>query len=160
MRPNWQPGHFHTPRPPVLLLALALLLASAPLSVLAAGAAEPPPPDPAGMLGTTSGEVIYAQICQGCHMPGGRGAVGAGRYPAFAGNPNLASSRYMAVTILGGRRNMPSFAKPRQNDFYFSTVWLTDTQVANVINYIRGNFGNAYRDPITAADVATLRPKE
>ena len=34
-----------------------------------------------------SGEALYADICQGCHMPGGVGAVGAGAYPALAKNP-------------------------------------------------------------------------
>ena len=109
------------------------------------------------MLGTNSGEQIYAQICQGCHMPGGKGATGAGSYPAFVGNPNLASSRYMALTILNGRRNMPAFARSDQQ-FYFPPTWLTDQQVANVVNYIRTSFGNDYRDPITAAEVREMQP--
>lgn len=112
----------------------------------------------AGMLGTTSGTQTYAQICQGCHMSQGRGAVGAGSYPAFAGNPAVASSRYMAVTILNGRRNMPAFAKPSDWQFWFPPTWLTDRQVADVINYIRTSFGNDYQDPITATDVKSLRP--
>ena len=40
-----------------------------------------------------SGEALYADICQGCHMQGGLGAVGAGAYPALAKNPKLASRR-------------------------------------------------------------------
>ena len=111
-----------------------------------------------GMLGTNDGGQVYAQICQGCHMPGGRGAEGAGRYPAFAGNPAIASAPYMVVTILEGRRNMPAFRKPTDNANFFPPVYLTDTQVAAVVNYIRGNFGNAYTDTITAQDVARLRP--
>ena len=121
------------------------------------GAPEPPPE---GNLGTTRGAEIYAQVCQGCHMPDGRGAVGAGSYPAFAGNANLASSRYMAVVILGGRRNMPAFAPEHVIGPYFEPVWLTDVQVANVINHIRTSFGNDYRDPITAAEVKALHPNK
>jgi mono/diheme cytochrome c family protein len=112
-----------------------------------------------GMLGTNDGGQIYAQICQGCHMSEGRGAVGAGRYPAFAGNPAIASAPYMVVTILNGRRNMPSFNKPKGNGNFFPPVFLTDVQVAAVVNYVRGNFGNAYADKITADDVAKLKPK-
>jgi mono/diheme cytochrome c family protein len=115
--------------------------------------------DPAGMLGTTSGEAVYQQICQGCHMSEGRGAQGAGSYPAFAGNPAVASANYMAVTILNGRRNMPAFARPQRNDNFFGPTWLSDEQIANVINYIRTGFGNDYRDPISAADVRALRPQ-
>ena len=111
-----------------------------------------------GMLGTNDGAQIYGQICQGCHMPDGRGAVGAGRYPAFANNPAIASANYMVVTVLQGRRNMPSFSKPKGNASFFPPVYLTDVQVAAVVNYIRGNFGNRYRDRVTAADVLALRP--
>ena len=121
---------------------------------------DAPEPPPEGNLGTTRGAEIYAQVCQGCHMPDGRGAVGAGSYPAFAGNANLASSRYMAVVILGGRRNMPAFAPEHVIGPYFEPVWLTDVQVANVINHIRTSFGNDYRDPITAAEVKALHPKK
>jgi mono/diheme cytochrome c family protein len=106
-----------------------------------------------------TGEEIYRRICQGCHMPDGRGAVGAGRYPAFAGSAAIASAPYMVVTILDGRRNMPAFKKPRPDGNFFPPVYLTDTQVANVVNYIRTSFGNRYPDRITAEDVAKLKPQ-
>lgn len=134
------------------LHAFATLLAAA--ACAPAHAAD----DPAGMLGTTDGATIYATICQGCHMPGGRGAVGAGRYPAFAGNPALASPQYVALTILAGRNNMPAFARPAQQQFFFPPTWLSDEQVANVTNYIRSHFGNAWTDTLGAADVRALRP--
>ena len=35
-----------------------------------------------------------------------------------------------------------------------------NVQVANVINHIRTNFGNDYRDPITAAEVRSLHPAQ
>lgn len=113
-----------------------------------------------GMLGFADGERIYAQICQGCHMPDGRGAEGAGRYPAFAGNPALASANYLAATILNGRRNMPSFERPEHFEFFFEPTWLSDTQVANVVNYLRTHFGNHYEQPITPAEVAALHPRK
>lgn len=145
-------------------LALALVLAlGAPATAQDSQQATPaakPAVEDTGMLGTNSGEQIYAQICQGCHMPGGKGAEGAGRYPAFVANPNLASSRYLALTILNGRRNMPAFARPERPEFYFPPTWLTDQQVANVVNYIRTSFGNDFRDPITAAEVRALQPTE
>lgn len=137
-------------RTAALLLALAMPLA------LADDAAPEPPPE--GNLGTTRGEEIYAQVCQGCHMPDGRGATGGASYPSFAGNANIASARYMAVVILGGRRNMPAFAPEHVIGPYFEPVFLTDVQVANVINHVRTSFGNDYRDPITAAEVKALHP--
>lgn len=113
-----------------------------------------------GMLGFADGEQIFVQVCQGCHMPDGRGAQGAGHYPAFAGNPAIASANYLAATILNGRRNMPSFERPTDFEFFFDPLWLNDTQVANVVNYLRTHFGNHYEPPITPAEVAALHPRQ
>jgi mono/diheme cytochrome c family protein len=114
------------------------------------------------LLKTDSGARIYAHICQACHMPDGQGAVGAGRYPAFAHNPTTSSASYMALTILHGRRNMPAFAPKdpgdSESESFIDPVWLTDEQIASVINYIRTHFGNDYKDAITAADVKALHP--
>jgi mono/diheme cytochrome c family protein len=106
------------------------------------------------------GKQVYEHICQGCHMPDGMGAVGAGYYPAFAGNPNLASAEYTALVILIGRRNMPSFGEGNLvgNNTRFS-VRLSDQEVASVANYIRSHFGNAFGDRLTAADVKALHPR-
>lgn len=116
----------------------------------------------ASSLDARSGEQVYAHICQACHMSQGQGAVGAGRYPAFAHDPVLASAPYMALTVLAGRRGMPAFAPaPGQgeSDSFVPPTYLTDAQVASVINYIRTHFGNHYTDAITTAEVRALRPQ-
>ncbi|HET9031900.1 MAG TPA: cytochrome c [Dokdonella sp.] len=141
-----------------LLFRMLGLIAA--IGVSAITHAETPDPAVTGMLGTSSGEAIYEQICQGCHMAEGQGAVGAGHYPAFADNPTLLSANYMAATILNGRRNMPSFEHHAENEFFFPPTWLTDTQIANVINYIRSHFGNHNTDTISAADIAALHAQE
>jgi mono/diheme cytochrome c family protein len=136
------------------LIALALtLLASAAAPVRAEGT---------GMFGattlnTTAGVEIYRQICQGCHMPEGQGATGAGKYPALAGDKALASRQFMALTILEGRRNMPACEKNEAASFFFTAPSLTDEQVAAVINYVRTHFGNHYKDLITASEVKALQ---
>lgn len=95
----------------------------------------------------TSGVAIYETICQGCHMPQGKGAVGAGSYPALAADANLASANYVTYMVLNGRKAMPPFANA-----------LDDAQVAQVVNYVRSNFGNAYSDTVSPVDVKTARP--
>ena len=110
-----------------------------------------------GRILASDGKAIYEQVCQGCHMPEGRGAIGAGNYPALAGNPKAASAPYLAVTILKGRRNMPAFGSDRSQELFVGQSWMDDEQVAAVVNYLRTNFGNRYTDPISAADVAALR---
>jgi mono/diheme cytochrome c family protein len=94
-----------------------------------------------------TGEQIFTHICQGCHMPDAKGAVGAGHYPALASNPKLASSAYPVVMLMHGRGGMPSFAFP-----------LTDQQIADVVNYVRTHFGNHYTDALTAEQVKAFRP--
>lgn len=137
---------------------LAILLCTATLQTFAD---EVPEPDRAGLQtgGTgdlASGEQIYTQICQGCHMPDGRGAEGAGRYPALAGNPLLASANYVALTVLNGRRNMPAFKPVANFEFFFGPTSLNDKQVAEIVNYVRTHFGNEFLEPINASDIAAL----
>ena len=98
-------------------------------------------------LSQLTGEQVYAHICQGCHMPNGQGATGAGRYPALAHNAKLASAAYPAAMVINGRNNMPAFGP-----------LLTDAQVAGVVNYVRTHFDNAYTDPLKPDDVAVFRP--
>ena len=145
----------------VRLLLPTLALVGLAITATVAVAQPAPAPDPVtGVLGYSDGQQLYENICQGCHMPGGKGATGAGAYPAFVDNPRLVSADYMAATILNGRSNMPSFAEPANWPFWYAPTWLTDTQVANVINYIRSHFGNAYTDAITPEKVKALRPSE
>jgi mono/diheme cytochrome c family protein len=113
----------------------------------------------AAKLSTTDGRQIFEQICQGCHMPDARGAVGAGHYPALANDRTLASRQYMALTILMGRRNMPAFGVKHAIGFGGPPATLTEEQIAAVINYVRTHFGNRYTDSITAVEVAALDQK-
>jgi mono/diheme cytochrome c family protein len=93
-----------------------------------------------------SGEALYSDVCQGCHMPGGVGAVGAAAYPALARNSKLASAGYSLSLVINGRKGMPPFGQ-----------LLTDQQIAAVVNYVRTNFGNDFPDEVTAGDSRASR---
>ena len=125
------------------LPALLLLVAA-----LAGGAARPAAAQEivAGGYPQQTGADLFKGICQGCHMPNAQGAVGAGAYPALANNPRLIASIYPIIVVLNGQRAMPSFGDD-----------LTDTQIANVINYVRTHFGNHFKDTVTPAQVAAAR---
>ncbi|HJT98774.1 MAG TPA: cytochrome c [Rhodanobacteraceae bacterium] len=137
--------------------ALASLALGMPAS-FAADASDPIVPSDA--LKHAGGEEIYRRVCQGCHMPDGRGAQGGGTYPALAENPHLASAQFTAVTVALGRRNMPHFApQPELGAFEaFVVMHLDDAEIAAVVNYVRSHFGNHYTDELTAADIAKLHP--
>ena len=128
-----------------------LTLAAAAAPVIAN---EPPPFTPfspasaskPGPFIHSDGATIYQAVCQGCHMPDARGAKGAGEYPPLAANAKLASQTFPVARVLNGWLGMPRFAE-----------MLSDVQIAEVLNYVRTNFGNEYTDRLTAADVERVR---
>ncbi|HEY6255626.1 MAG TPA: cytochrome c [Xanthobacteraceae bacterium] len=132
---------------PRLRIAAAAALAASLLAVSTASAQSPDGRfgNPARFV-ASSGEGLYADICQGCHMPGGVGAVGAGAYPALAGDQKLASAGYGLTLVIRGQKGMPAFGG-----------LLTDEQVAAVVNYVRSHFGNHFTDAVTAADAKAAR---
>lgn len=112
------------------ILASMISLAAVP-----ALAAAPAPSHP--------GAIVYEEVCQACHMANAKGAVGAGRITALAGNANLEFPEYAIGVVTGGKGGMPWFRGS-----------LTDQQIADVISYVRNHFGNKYKGKVTAADVA------
>jgi mono/diheme cytochrome c family protein len=130
-----------------LLLTLAASLIGATITSARGEPADLRFSNPARFM-PQSGEALYADICQGCHMPGGVGAVGAGTYPALASNPKLAATGYVLSLVINGRKGMPPFGG-----------LLTDQQVAAVVTYVRTHFGNEFSEEVTAADARASRPR-
>ncbi|MFM0073572.1 cytochrome c [Paraburkholderia sediminicola] len=93
-----------------------------------------------------SGEALYNATCAGCHMPDGKGAEGAGHYPALADNPAVGAAPYVIINVLHGRKAMPSFGDE-----------MNDDQVAAVVNYTRTHFGNRFAGDVTPSQVRSLR---
>ncbi len=92
------------------------------------------------------GEAIYKGVCQDCHMPDARGAVGAGMYPALANSSKLETAGYPVAVVIHGQKAMPAFGDA-----------FTDQQIADVVNFVRTHFGNNYTDQVTPADVKSAR---
>jgi len=139
--------------PPAARARLAGALLAAAIAARADDASFPSTP---GLDGAASGAELYAHICQGCHMPGGTGAEGAGHYPRLAGDPALAAWKYPALIVLGGRHGMPPFGLPADQVEELRAVHLSDGQIADVVNYIRSHFGNQYPDAVSASQIAAL----
>ncbi|WDF73660.1 c-type cytochrome [Novosphingobium sp. KACC 22771] len=134
-----------------LILTMALMAAAS--SAHAQAPARPAAAASAGdaafgarMLGPATGEQIFTRVCAACHMPDAKGAEGAGRYPALAGNQKLAIGAYPAMVVVKGLNGMPAIG-----------AMLTDQQVADVVNYVRSHFGNRFKGAVTAEDVKAMR---
>ena len=121
-------------------------LAVAATAAFAQGTGDTSGHDPGA--GGASGEAVYREICQACHMPAGEGGTGAAAIPALAKNPKLADADWMVSTIIKGRGGMPTF-----------NGMLSPEQIASVSTYVRGHFGNAYPKPVTVEDVKRLTPE-
>ena len=126
------------------LLIAGLVLAAAPALAQGAGGDtagsstnKTPPP--------ITGEQVYQQVCQGCHMADAKGGSGAGTIPALAKNPRLEDPGYPIGMILQGRGAMPPLGD-----------MLNPAQIAAVVTYVRSHFGNTYRKPVKEADVKMM----
>jgi mono/diheme cytochrome c family protein len=100
---------------------------------------------PNKMPAPVTGEEVYTQVCQACHMADAKGGSGAATIPALAKNPRLADAGYPIGMVLQGRGAMPSL-----------TDLLSPSQIAAVVTYVRTHFGNNYRKPVTETDVKTM----
>jgi mono/diheme cytochrome c family protein len=133
--------------------AFALALALMSLGSSTAQADEEARSRPLASLSTgfrfteQTGEDLFASACQGCHMPDGHGAVGAGTYPSLAKDNNLETSGYPVYVVVRGQKAMPPVG-----------AMMSDDQVAAVVNYLRTHFDNQYNDAVTAEDVKRVRP--
>lgn len=133
-----------------VVLAAAALATAAPVFAQT----RPPVVERGDSAGSTpvlkppqTGEEVYRQVCQACHMADAKGGTGAATIPALAGNPRLAASAYPVMLITHGRGAMPSL-----------TDTLTPAQVAEVATYVRTHFGNSYAKPVTVEEVKAQWP--
>ena len=86
----------------------------------------------------SAGKEVYANTCQVCHQENGEGNA------AF---PSLKEKACEISEVLNGTEGTAMAAYKDQ---------LSDTQVADVVNYINHSWGNKF-DSVTEADVAAAR---
>lgn len=104
------------------------------------------------------GKGVYTQYCLPCHQEDGTGVPNL--------NPPLRKSDWvngdrnrLIKVILEGLEEEIEVNGESYNRVMASHQFLTDKQVADVLTYIRSNFGNA-SDPVKEEEVKTLRKKK
>ena len=104
------------------------------------------------------GKKIFSANCAVCHQPNGLGAAGQG-YPPLAGSEIVnGGSRRPAMIVLKGLQG-PITVKGTQFGTAVMQPWdktLTDAKIADVLTYVRQEWGNK-GGPISAAQIAALR---
>ena len=103
-----------------------------------------------------AGAMIYLNNCNACHRSSGAGANGV--FPALAGNSvvNVKDPTSLIRIVLAGSA-MPSTRQRPSALAMPGFGWrLSDADVAELLSFVRGSWGNA-AEAVTPAQVATVR---
>ncbi|HYJ05196.1 MAG TPA: cytochrome c [Chthoniobacterales bacterium] len=104
------------------------------------------------------GKKIYSANCAVCHQPNGLGAAGQG-YPPLAGSEWVTgSTKRLGMIVLKGLQG-PITVKGQQYGTAVMQPWdktLSDAKIADVLTYIRQEWGNKAA-PVSPAGIAALR---
>ncbi len=138
------PDHPYNPMTKIFLLFPVLLLFIAAFS---------PADDLADSV--KRGEAVYTATCVSCHQVTGTGVPGV--FPPLAKSDYLMSDTKRAIrTVLHGLEGEITVNGEPYNQQMPSQSHLSDGQVADVLNYVRNNWGN--QGPvITPAQVKSER---
>lgn len=110
--------------------------------------------DPGLQESMKRGKEVYTLYCQSCHLGNGEGIEGV--------NPPVAKTNYLKDAkknidiILNGQSGEITVNGKKYNAFMPAQNYLTDQQIADVLNYIRNSWGNKY-PIITPAQVKVER---
>ena len=98
----------------------------------------------------TGGEKIYYTSCSTCHQQDGRGATG--RFPPLNGTEWVIGDKERLINIvLNGMEGSMEVNGEVYNGVMPQHSFLSDEEVADVLTYIRANFGN---------DAGEIKPEE
>ena len=102
------------------------------------------------------GASVYIDNCAACHRTDGHGYTRV--FPALAGNPVLqtADATSLINIVLNGGTLPATHTAPSTFTMPAFAWRLSDQEVADVVSFIRGSWGNK-GTPVNASDVADLR---
>ena len=113
-------------------------------------------PDPNLNESIKRGKEVYALYCQNCHMEDGKGMPEV--------NPPLAKADYikkptktLITIVLKGQTGEVVVNGKKYNAIMQAQDYLTDIQIADVLNYSRNSWGNKIPGTITPAMVKAMR---
>ncbi len=117
---------------------------------------QPAAPLPAGDPRLAAGEAVYVDNCSACHRRDGKGV--ADLFPALAGAPSVRQTDPATTirVIIAGAQVVSTGAAPTAPAMPSFGWHLSDTQIADVVTYLRNTWGNA-APAVSASQVADVR---
>ncbi|KAF1007548.1 MAG: Gluconate 2-dehydrogenase cytochrome c subunit [Pseudomonas fluorescens] len=105
------------------------------------------------------GASVYIDNCAACHRTDGHGYTRV--FPALAGNPvvQTADATSLINIVLNGGTLPATHTAPSTFTMPAFAWRLSDQEVADVVSFIRGSWGNK-GEPVKAGDVASLRKND
>ena len=103
------------------------------------------------------GKVMYAQNCLTCHQADG-GGVSNMNPPLIKTDYVLGDKNRLIKIVLNGFNDRVEIEGETYNNVMPALNHLTDKQIADVLTYVRSNFGNK-ANAVTAAEVKKVRGK-
>lgn len=113
--------------------------------------------------GTANGARVFSDICSACHGPDGGGEDS--KFPPLAENRDLVlSARFPALVVLNGMRGSIEVNGTSFDNAMPSFNFLSNAEIAAVVNYVRGQWGNdalapSSLDRLPPADIGEERQK-
>lgn len=104
------------------------------------------------------GKKVYQESCMACHQVDG-GGVPRLNPPLIQTDYVLGDKKRLINIVLKGLNAPIEIDGESYENPMASFAHLTDQQIADVLTYIRNNFGNK-ASMVTAAEVKALRPKK
>lgn len=104
-----------------------------------------------------AGAGVYATNCAACHQPNGQGIENA--FPPVANADYLNADKIRAIKVVTGGLSGSIKVNGKEYNSVMPAWTLNDEDVANVLTYIYGNWGNSGKE-VTTAEVKKHREKE
>ena len=101
------------------------------------------------------GKTIYTTYCLACHQADGSGVPGLNP-PLIKTKWVLGEKKQLITIILKGMDEPIEVGGEEYSNVMASHAFLKDQEVADVLNYVRNNFGNK-ASGVSAAEVKTVR---
>jgi len=101
------------------------------------------------------GKILYFQFCLACHMENGEGVPSL--YPPLVQTDYVLGDKSRLIkTVILGMDGPIEVKGEKYNNIMAKLDYLRDEQIADVLTYIRSNFGNS-AGAITPNDVKMVR---